>query len=143
MPVVCDLIGVSKAQVYRLAREGKLEMVRLGGRTSITSASVQRHLREAMENRRRHRRCRRSWCAASATASSAQTLRGHDAMRVTMTRYATVAMITDWLKDRTPRTTNAIAADDSAAFRRSARHAATARPEPRSPASRRRNSVHC
>jgi excisionase family DNA binding protein len=49
VPVVCDLIGVSKAQVYRLARDGKLEMVRLGGRTSITSASVQRHLREAME----------------------------------------------------------------------------------------------
>jgi excisionase family DNA binding protein len=50
VPIVCDLIGVSKAQVYRLAREGKLEMVRLGGRTSITSASVQRHLREAMES---------------------------------------------------------------------------------------------
>jgi excisionase family DNA binding protein len=51
VPVVCDLIGVSKAQVYRLAREGKLEMVRLGGRTSITTASLQRHLREAMEDR--------------------------------------------------------------------------------------------
>jgi excisionase family DNA binding protein len=50
VPVVCDLIGVSKAQVYRLAREGKLELVRLGGRTSITTASVQRHLREAMES---------------------------------------------------------------------------------------------
>ena len=50
VPVVCDLIGVSKAQVYRLAREGRLEMVRLGGRTSVTSASVQRHLREAMES---------------------------------------------------------------------------------------------
>ena len=51
VPIVCDLIGVSKAQVYRMAHEGKLEMVRLGGRTSITSASVQRHLREAMEDR--------------------------------------------------------------------------------------------
>jgi excisionase family DNA binding protein len=51
VPVVCDLIGVSKAQVYKLAREGKLEMVRLGGRTSITTASLQRHLRAAMEDR--------------------------------------------------------------------------------------------
>lgn len=50
VPVVCDLLGVSKAQIYRMAHEGKLEMVRLGGRTSITSASVQRRLREAMEN---------------------------------------------------------------------------------------------
>jgi excisionase family DNA binding protein len=48
VPVVCDLIGNSKATVYRLAREGELEMVRAGGRTTITSASLQRYLRDAM-----------------------------------------------------------------------------------------------
>jgi excisionase family DNA binding protein len=44
VPIVCDLIGVSKAQVYRLAEQGKLEFVRSGGRTCATTASVVRYL---------------------------------------------------------------------------------------------------
>jgi hypothetical protein len=51
VPVVCDLLGLSKAQIYRLGAQGKLKLVLLGGRRSATSASVQRLLRAAMEDR--------------------------------------------------------------------------------------------
>jgi hypothetical protein len=44
VPIVCDLIGVSKAQCYRLAQQERLEFVRSGGRTCATTVSVVRYL---------------------------------------------------------------------------------------------------
>jgi excisionase family DNA binding protein len=44
VPIVCDLIGVSKAQVYRLAQQGHLELVKSGGRTCAVTETVMRYL---------------------------------------------------------------------------------------------------
>ena len=46
VPVVCDLIGTSKAQVYRLAAQGRLELVKSGGRTCAVTPTVIRYLDE-------------------------------------------------------------------------------------------------
>ena len=42
---VCQVLGVSRATTYRLVRDKKLELVKVGKRASgITAESLQRHL---------------------------------------------------------------------------------------------------
>lgn len=40
IPTAASLIGCSRAKVYSLAQEGRLDMVKLAGRTLITTATL-------------------------------------------------------------------------------------------------------
>ena len=46
VPEACAAIGISKAMLYKLAAQGKVRLVRIGGRTVVAEAEIDRLVSE-------------------------------------------------------------------------------------------------
>lgn len=47
---VCELLGVSRATAYRLVRDKKLQLVKVGKRASgLTADSIEKHLNASLQ----------------------------------------------------------------------------------------------
>ena len=43
----CQVLDVSLRTIYRLGKAGELELIKLGGRTRVTRASIDNHIKNA------------------------------------------------------------------------------------------------